>query len=76
MRAPEFIDLTERRTKATVLVNIDMITSIVDLRTDPACTKDFHYTVIRCGSDVHEVKETMQEIADMLVTINSRHARM
>lgn len=76
MRAPEFIDLTERRTKATVLVNIDMITSIVDLRTDPACTEDFYYTVVRCGSDVHEVKETMEEIAGKLVDIDFRHARM
>lgn len=76
MRVPEFINLTERHSKATVLVNIDMITSIKDLRTDPACTKDFHYTVVRCGSDVHEVKETMQEIVNKFVDVNFRHARM
>ena len=76
MRVPEFIHLTERHSKATVLVNIDMITSIKDLRTDPACTEDFHYTVVRCGSDVHEVQETMQEIIDAFVIINYRNASL
>ena len=70
---PEFIRLTERRTKTTVLVNIGLITSIKDLRTDPACTEDFHFTVISSGSDVHEVKETMQEIHDQLVDIKLRY---
>jgi len=37
----DFFSLTERRTKAIVLVNVNQITSIKDLRTDPACTEDF-----------------------------------
>lgn len=70
---PDFFSLTERRTKAIVLVNVNQITSIKDLRTDPACTEDFHYTVVRCGSDVHEVKETMEEIIRMLMDLKTRY---
>lgn len=70
---PNFFSLTERRTKAIVLVNVNQITSIKDLRTDPACTENFHYTVVRCGSDVHEVKETMEEIIRMLMDLKSRY---
>ena len=70
---PDFFSLTERRTKAIVLVNVNQITSIKDLRTDPACTEDFHYTVVRCGSDVHEVKETMEEIIRMLMDLKIRY---
>lgn len=62
MRMPKFIALTERRTGSLVLVNAYLITSIKDLRTDAACTEDFHYTVVRCGNDEHEVKETYLEI--------------
>jgi len=72
----DFFSLTERRTKAIVLVNVNQITSIKDLRTDPACTEDFHYTVVRCGSDVHEVKETMEEIIRMLISLKIRYQQV
>lgn len=73
---PDFFNLTERRTKAIVLVNVNQITSIKDLRTDPACTEDFHYTVVRCGSDVHEVKETMEEIIRMLMDLKTPYQQV
>lgn len=61
-----FIKLTERRGRCTILFNADLIATIEDLRTDPTCTEDFHYTVIRCGNDVVEVKETADEIMNIL----------
>lgn len=62
----KFIKLTERRGRCTILLNADLIATIEDLRTDPACTEDFHYTVIQCGNDFVEVKETADEIMNIL----------
>ena len=62
----KFIKLTERRGRCTILFQADLIATIEDLRTDPSCPEDFHYTVIHCGNDVVEVKETADEIMDML----------
>lgn len=73
---PDFFSLTERRTKAIVLINVNQITSIKDLRTDPACTEDFYYTVVRCGSDVHEVMETMDEIIQFLKDLKVLHSQV
>lgn len=60
-----FITLTERRGGCKVCLNVDLIATIKDLRTDPQCTPDFHFTVIHCGSDIVEVRETMEEILAM-----------
>lgn len=73
---PDFINLTDRRTKATVFINVEAITSIVDLRTAPSCLEDFHFTVVRCGNDEHEVKETIREICNKLTDIRFRYARL
>lgn len=69
--ALDFISVTERRSKTTILINANLITSIKDLRTEPACTEDFYFTVIRCGCDKHEVKETVDEIVMKITGINS-----
>ena len=69
---PRFICLTDRHTKNTIFINVYLITSIEDLRTDPACTEDFHFTIIRCGNDVHEVKETIRDIDMELMRIKLR----
>lgn len=61
-----FIKLTERRGRCKILFKVDLIATIEDLRTDPSCPEDFHYTVIHCGNDVVEVKETADEIMNML----------
>ena len=36
---PDFINLTDRRTKVSVFVNVAKITSIVDNRTSASCTE-------------------------------------
>ena len=64
----KFIKLTERRGRCTILFQADLIATIEDLRTDPSCPEDFHYTVIHCGNDVVEVKETADEIMNMLLS--------
>lgn len=61
-----FIKLTERRGRHTICLNADLIATIEDLRTDPTCTEDFHFTVIHCGNHVVEVKETFEEIINIL----------
>ena len=73
---PDFINLTDRRTNVAVLINVTMITSIVDNRTSTSCTEDFHYTTIRCGSDVHEVKEDLDTIIRKLTDIKFHYARL
>ena len=73
---PDFINLTDRRTKVSVFVNVAKITSIVDNRTSASCTEDFYYTTIRCGSDVHEVKEDIEAIIRKLSDIRFHYARL
>ncbi len=60
-----FITLTERRGGCKVCLNVDLISKIKDLRTNPQCTPDFHFTVIHFGNDIVEVRETMEEILAM-----------
>lgn len=73
---PDFITLTNRKTNTKVFINVGMITSIVDNRTNASCTEDFYYTTIRCGSDVHEVKEDIEAIIRKLSDIRFHYARL
>lgn len=62
----DLITLTDRHSKCKISIVANMIESITDLRTDPCCTEDFYYTIIRCVKREYHVKETIEEITRKL----------
>lgn len=62
----DLITLTDQHSKCKISIVANMIESITDLRTDPCCSKDFSYTIIRCVKREYHVKETIEEITRKL----------
>ena len=64
----KFISLNDRKGSTEVMVNVEQIVFIRDLRTDP-CTYSlhgFHFTIIETTGTRLEVKETKEEIINLI----------
>ena len=64
----QFIRLSERHGSTSVIMQVEQMASIRDLRTDKAVANnpDWQWTTIVCGGRTYEVKETEQEILEKI----------
>ena len=64
----KFISLHDRKGSTDVVVNVEHIVFIRDLRTDPSTYSldGFHFTIIETTGTRLEVKETKEEIIGLI----------
>lgn len=64
----QFIKLSERHGGVSIIMQVEHISSIRDMRTDAAVAANpgFHFTSIVCGGRTYEVKETEREIMEKI----------